>query len=63
MMIVYKCIYLKSAKYVNDLLTNRIESITSRLTAKYFVTMSSGWLDMARDLLGIRQLHYGMVYL
>ena len=29
-MIVYKCIYLKSPKYVKDLLTYRIESRTSR---------------------------------
>ena len=34
-----------------------------RLTAKYFFTTSSDWLDMASDLFGIWQLHYGNVYL
>ena len=61
-MIVYKCIYLKSPKYLKDLLTLSREAL-DRLTAKYFITISSSWLDIARVIFCIWQLHYAMVYL
>ena len=57
-MIVYKCIYLKSPTYLKDFLIYRIESRSSRIYILYNLTLSSGWLDIANDLFCIWQLHY-----
>ena len=61
-MIFYKCIYLKSPKYLKDFLTYRIESRTSR-SSNSKIRRYHKFRLAKYSKISFRQVPYGIVYL